>query len=442
MSNPKKNSIFHIVMFPWFAVGHMTPFLHLSNRLAEKGLSTTFLLPNKAIQQLKHFNLYPDLIAFHSLIIPPVDGLPAGTETASDIPIHLTHFLTIAMDRTRDQVEKVIHEKKPKLVIYDVAHWIPEITKSVGIKAINYTVVSAASLAIVLNPARKVTLEKPITEAELAVPPSGYPSSTVVLRRHEVRSLLFVSYPFGEGITFYERITNAMKESDALAIRTCHETEGKFCDYIGSQYKKPVFLTGPVIPEPGKAPLEERWNKWLNGFEKDSVIFCAFGSQIVLEKEQFQELVLGFELAGLPFLVAIKPPAGISTVEEALPEGFEKRVKGRGIICGEWVQQLKILDHPSVGCFVNHCGFGSMWEALMSNCQVVLVPHLGDQILNTRFMAEELKVAVEVERDENGWFSKENLSQAIKSVMDKESEVGLMVKKNHNKWRETMDLVK
>lgn len=51
-------------------------------------------------------------------------------------------------------------------------------------------------------------------------------------------------------------------------------------------------------------------------------------------------------------------------------------------------------------------------------------------------MAKELKVAVEVEREESGWISKESLKEAIKSVMDTESEVGVMVKRNHEKWRE------
>ncbi|KDP20165.1 hypothetical protein JCGZ_00022 [Jatropha curcas] len=46
-------------------------------------------------------------------------------------------------------------------------------------------------------------------------------------------------------------------------------------------------------------------------------------------------------------------------------------------------------------------------------------------------MVEDLKVAVEVKRGENGWISKENLSKAIKSVMDKDSEVAMEVKSNH-----------
>ena len=44
----------------------------------------------------------------------------------------------------------------------------------------------------------------------------------------------------------------------------------------------------------------------------------------------------------------------------------------------------------------------------MSKCPIALVPHLGGQILNTKSMAEELKVVVEIGRDESGWFSKES----------------------------------
>ncbi|KAK7313092.1 hypothetical protein VNO77_37490 [Canavalia gladiata] len=431
------SKLLHIVMFPWFATGHMTPFVYLSNELAKRGHKITFLLPRKAELQLQHLNRYPHLFTFHTLTIPHINGLPQGTETASEIPISLNHLLVIAMDKTHDQVEKTLGAKKPDFVFYDNAYWVPQIAKKFGIKTVCYNVVCAASLAIVLVPARNVPKDRPITEEELNHPPKGYPSSKVVLTGPEARSLLFISLPFGEGnLTFYERITKALKESDAIAIRTNREIEGNFCDYIAAQYEKRVLLTGPVLPEEAEGKLEENWANWLDGFAPGSVVFCAFGSQINLEKKQFQELLLGFELSGFPFLVALKAPNGCEGVEEALPEGFEERVKGRGVVSRGWVQQLLILKHKSVGCFVNHCGFGSMWESLMSDKQIVLVPHLGDQVLNTKLLVEELEVAVEVEREENGWVSKESLSKAIKLVMDERSKVGAKVRKNHIKWKE------
>lgn len=269
---------------------------------------------------------------------------------------------------------------------------------------------------------------------------AGYPSTKVVLRGDEAQSLLFLSLPFGaNNITFYDRITTALRQCDAIAIRTCREIESSFCDYMSLQYHKPVLLTGPVLPQQNKDHnLEPSIAAWLGGFQPGSVVFCAFGSQLNLEKPQFQEIFLGLELTGLPFLVSLKPPMGCETVDEALPEGFEERVGRRGMVCRGWVHQPLILDHPMVGCFVNHCGFGSMWESLMSEKQIVLCPHLGDQILNTRVLVEELAVAVEVEKAEKGWVSKEKLSEAVKKVMDEGSEVGRKVRKNHEKWRSVL----
>ncbi|XP_059662680.1 UDP-glycosyltransferase 79B6-like [Cornus florida] len=430
-----KESKFHIAMFSWLAFGHMTAFLRLANKLAERGHRISFLLPKKAQLQLQHSNLHPHLITFHTMTVPHVQGLPPGTETASEITIFLNGHLATAMDLMRDQVEESLRLLKPDFVFYDFAHWIPAIASKIGSKTVCYNPVSAASLAIALVPAACIG---PSAD-ELIQPPPGYPSSIVLLSGYEGRALSFVSLEFGRGVTFYDRVTTAMKECNAISIRTCQEIEGHFCDYIGSQFGKPVLLTGPALPEPDKTQLEDdRWVKWLNGFEPGSVVFCAFGSQWILEKNQFQELLLGFELTGLPFLVAARPPSGSTSVEEAFPEGLEERVEGRGVVYGEWIEQPAILAHPSVGCFVSHGGFGSMWESLMTDNQIVLVPQLGDQILNTKLMAEELKVAVEVERDENGWFSKENLCNAIKCVTDKDSEMGCLIQKNHEKWKTTL----
>ena len=62
-----------------------------------------------------------------------------------------------------------------------------------------------------------------------------------------------------------------------------------------------------------------------------------------------QELLLGLELTGLPFLAALKPPSGAATIEEALPDGFKERVGGRGVVHGGWVAQPAILSHRRWG---------------------------------------------------------------------------------------------
>ncbi|KAM7277585.1 hypothetical protein ACFE04_004719 [Oxalis oulophora] len=385
----ESNSKLEIVIFSWFAYSHISPYMQLANKLAERGCKITFLLPQKALGQIQQQNHHPGSITLHPLIIPAVEGLPQGAEMASDIPMHMTGLLCTALDRTRPQFEEIIRQTKPNLVMHDIAHWIPEVTEPLGIKVVNYNLISAGTIAC-SSVLEDYNNDGSITEKELATPPEGYPSTTIVLRPHEARTFLHLLQSGGENISFYERVSMCSKRCEAISLRTCYEVEGELCDYVGTRYKRPVILSGPVLPEPSNTPLEEKWDKWLSKFEQGSVVFCAFGSQQSTEisKEQFQELCLGFESTGLPFLVALSPPR--------------------------------------------------VWESLMSDCQIVMLPHIIDQVLNARLMAAELKVGVEVERDENGWFSKENVCISIKKVMDKDDEFASTLRNNHAKLKDML----
>ncbi|KAJ0112696.1 hypothetical protein Patl1_01536 [Pistacia atlantica] len=63
------------------------------------------------------------------------------------------------------------------------------------------------------------------------------------------------------------------------------------------------------------------------------------------------------------------------------------RVKERGVVHTGWVQQQLVLAHNSVGCYVCHSGFSSVIEAIVNDCQLVLLPFKGDQIFNAKLIA-------------------------------------------------------
>ncbi|PHU18882.1 UDP-glycosyltransferase 79B2 [Capsicum chinense] len=268
----------------------------------------------------------------------------------------------------------------------------------------------------------------------------GYPSTTVVLRECEAKLLQFLFDEYGKGVTFLERMQKSRAGCDTIALKKCREVEGTFGDFAAKQLEKPILYTGAVLPELKNEPLEEHGlSNRLEKFEPGSVVFCALGSQTILQNKQFQELVLGLELTELPFLLAVKPPEETNSIEEALPEGFKQRVKEKGLILDCWVPQLKILSHKSVGCFVSHCGYGSMWESLaLCDCQLAFLPRFFDHLLNARLMEHELKVGVEVEKEENDLFTKENLCKAVKCMMDKDSQIACSMKENHRKWKELL----
>ncbi|KAJ1388929.1 UDP-glucuronosyl/UDP-glucosyltransferase [Sesbania bispinosa] len=427
----------HIAMFPWFAMGHLTPWLHLSNKLAKRGHRISFFIPKKTQAKLEQFNLHPHLITFFPINVPHVDGLPYGAETTSDVPSSLGPLIMTAMDRTEKEIELLLIELNPQIVFFDFSYWLPNLTRRLGIKSFQYWIVSPATVSYTTTRAR-MRDSCNMTEVDLMQPPPGYPVSSIKLHAHEAKFLARKrNWKFGSGVLFYDRLDNGLSQSDAIGFKGCREIEGPFVDYLEDQFGKPVLLSGPVIPEPPNTVLEEKLATWLAGFKDGSVIYCAFGSESMLPQDQFQELLLGLELTELPFLAVLKPPVGFETIEAALPEGFKERVQGRGIVQSGWVQQQLILEHPSLGCFLTHCGAGSLTEALINKCQIVLLPHLdSDHIVNSRMMDRNLKVGVEVDKDEeDGLFTKESVCNAVKIVMDDENELAREIRENHAKVR-------
>lgn len=418
-------------MYVWLAMGHITPCVQLANKLAKRGHRISIFIPTRTQSKLQHLNLHPHLITFVPITVPHVEGLPLGAETTSDVDRSHHPILMTAMDHTEKQVEHLLVQLKPNIVIFDFTHWLPDLARRLGIKSVQYSVTGL--LPSTFSAYREM-------QGQARNNPSGFPdlSSIIRLHKHEEKSFQSVKeLEFGSGVLFLDRLQMGSRSSDVIAFKNCREIEGPFVDFREKAGEKPVLLSGPVIPEPQTSPLDPEWDHWLGGFKRGSVVYCAFGSEFNLEPGQFQELVLALELSGKPFLVAAKAPKGYESVEAALPEGFEERVRGRGIVHGGWVQQQLILEHPSVGCFITHCGAGSMLEALLSQCQLVLLPTaLIDQVFNARMISQSFRAGVEVKKgEEDGLFTKESVCEAVKAVMIEESEIGKEVRANHARLR-------
>lgn len=71
------------------------------------------------------------------------------------------------------------------------------------------------------------------------------------------------------------------------------------------------------------------------------------------------EIVLGLEMVGYLFIWVVGSTSWVLT------EGWEDRVKGKGLTIKEWVDQRLILAHPVIGGFLSHCGWNSVLESLL-----------------------------------------------------------------------------
>jgi UDP:flavonoid glycosyltransferase YjiC (YdhE family) len=83
----------------------------------------------------------------------------------------------------------------------------------------------------------------------------------------------------------------------------------------------------------------------------------------------------------------------------------------------EWCDQQRVLAHPSVGCFVTHCGWNSTLEAVVCGVPMVAVPSWSDQPMNAWLVEEEWEVGVRAERDMEGVLARDELARCVELVM-------------------------
>ncbi|KAI3976743.1 hypothetical protein MKX01_008601 [Papaver californicum] len=137
---------------------------------------------------------------------------------------------------------------------------------------------------------------------------------------------------------------------------------------------------------------------WLDQQPTRSVIYLAFGSTTILNKNQFHELALGLELAGQPFLWVVRPSL-INEQIDAYPDGFQARVANRSRIVG-WAPQQKVLAHPSIACFVTHCGWNSTTEGVAMGVPFLCWAYFCDQFLNQSYICDVWKVGLQLNKND------------------------------------------
>ncbi|CAI9777429.1 unnamed protein product [Fraxinus pennsylvanica] len=157
---------------------------------------------------------------------------------------------------------------------------------------------------------------------------------------------------------------------------------------------------------------------WLDQQPQNSVIYVAFGSFTVFDHNQFQELALGLELINRPFSWVVRQNI-TEDVHNAYPTGFEERVHGWGHVVS-WAPQQKVLSHPSVACFISHCGWNSTIEGISNGVPFLCWPYFTDQIFNTTYICDYLKIGLELNKDDNGIIRREEIKDKLERVLGEE----------------------
>ncbi|KAF8392516.1 hypothetical protein HHK36_022859 [Tetracentron sinense] len=418
----------HVVMVPWLAFGHMIPFFNLSTALAKQGIRVSFISTPKNTLRLPKPppNLAP-LINLVDLCLPAVAGLPEGAEATIDVSFDEIQHLNTAYDLLQPQFRQFIANESPDWIIHDfVPYWTAEIAREFGIPQIFFSVFSAATLSFFGPPEYLVgdgqKKHRPSPES-LTFPPEWitFPSS-VAYRKYEANDVFALSFGQNASVmTIGERLSLAIRASEAVAVRSCSELEADYLNIVEKIYRKPVIPVG-FLPLEKTGVGEGEWVeifKWLDKQKPKSVVFVGFGSEAKLSRDQVYEIAHGLQLSNLPFLWALRSPMWALNGDDALPSDFQRTIGGRGVVVIGWVPQLEILAHPSICGSLVHSGWGSIVETLQHGHTLVVLPLGIDQGLNARLLVEK-GLAVEVERSEDGSFDGSGIAKALRKAMVEE----------------------
>ncbi|XP_051150565.1 UDP-glucosyltransferase 29-like [Andrographis paniculata] len=394
-----KASGFKILMFPWLAHGHISPFLELSKRLLSIKNFHIYICSTAinilSIESFIKSNNLGDSMEAVELKLEPSVHLPPHYHTTKNLPPHLFRELLKAFQTTRSSFSDILATLKPDLIIYDTLQpWAPKLAASRGIPAVHFFVDGAASRSNDIH--------------------SNFPE--LLLNDFEKTSLgeevkFLHNDMFEEGVMMSD--FNIELSSEVVLFKTSWSLEGKYINYVSNSFNKKILPTGPLVKYQDSSSQDDNSEilEWLNKKDHHSTVYISFGSELVLSEEEVEAIAKGLELCEVNFIWVLRTKA----IEEKLPLGFLERVKGRGIVTG-WAPQAKILQHSEIGAFVSHCGWSSVTESVYFGVPIIGMPMRMTMVAGANMLVAR-GVCVRIPRKENEGYKGEDIAMVMRDVM-------------------------
>ncbi|XP_039162665.1 flavonol 3-O-glucosyltransferase UGT89B1 [Eucalyptus grandis] len=202
-------------------------------------------------------------------------------------------------------------------------------------------------------------------------------------------------------------------ESWGIVVNSFDGLERAYLDHLRKDLGHDrVWAVGPLLPAEGDGsagpvnrggPISVSASEvltWLDACPGGSVVYVCFGSRVVLNQQQMDELVAGLERSGVRFILCARQSSKGGHVAAgdigAVPEYFEARVAGRGFLIRGWAPQVAILRHRAVGTFLTHCGWNSTLEGLSAKAVMLTWPMDAEQFVNAKLLVDKLGVGIRV----------------------------------------------
>nr|BBC62101.1 glucosyltransferase 0 [Nemophila menziesii] len=422
---------FHVVFFPLMAQGHLIPTLEIVKLFSSRGLKTTIVTTKlhvpvitKSIEKTNHSGNQINI----SIIKFPCKevGLPEGSESLDTLkqPDMFMKFFR-GLSLLQEPFEQILQELSPDCLVADMFFpWTTNVAAKYNIPRFVFHGFCLFALCVSEN----IRSYKPFKDVESDSEPivlPNFPNQIEFSKAQVPGSDLGIK----DGATeLFKQINEADITSYGIIINSFNELEKDYVDYYRNVCGRRAWLLGPlslINRNKDKTLIDEHeCLKWLDSKKPYSVIYACFGSVGRLSKLQLHEIALGLESSGHYFIWVVKKS---EEAEKWLPEGFEERIKDKGLIIRGWAPQVSILEQESTGGFVTHCGWNSTLEAISAGVPMATLPTFAEQPFNEKLLTRVLKIGIPVGSPLSNravsLVKREEVSDAVKRVMEGEEAI-------------------
>ncbi|XP_047076582.1 cyanidin 3-O-rutinoside 5-O-glucosyltransferase-like [Lolium rigidum] len=169
---------------------------------------------------------------------------------------------------------------------------------------------------------------------------------------------------------------------------------------------------------------EKGYMEWLDTKPARSVVYVSFGSMSAASKRQKEEMKRGLAASGKFYLWVVR--------KDSRDNNDDDRDDERSMVV-EWCDQMRVLSHPAVGCFITHCGWNSTLESVVCGAPVVGVPQWSDQDTNTRLIIE-WGIGVRATIDADRFLEAKELTRCVEMVMG-DTDEGVAIRSSSIAWK-------
>ncbi|CAL0299334.1 unnamed protein product [Lupinus luteus] len=459
----------HFVFIPFLAPGHILPMVDIAKLLAKRNVKVTIITtPLNSIQFKSSIEREIESgspIELHIVEFPNAEaGIPEGSESLETMPsMDLKTNFFKALDILQKPIEELLEKLSPSpccIVSDKNIPCVADISIKFKLPRILFDGTNCFNLLCNHNLHTSKVYETVSDPDSLIVVP-GLPHR-IEMRKSQL-PVIFTPGPDKELNAIRERIRTSEATSYGILVNTFEDLEGEYVKEYQRVTGHKVWCVGPVsLTNKDDLDKAQRGNKstttdesqyvnFLDSWPPCSVVYVCLGSLNRVTPEQLKEIGFGLEATKRPFIWVLRGAYRRDELENWLIEdGFEERLKGRGILIRGWAPQVLILSHKAIGAFLTHCGWNSTLEGICAGVPLITFPMFADQFYNEKVAVQVLETGVRVGVENSIHFgdedkfgdgvlvNRDNVKEAIEKVMGE----GEVKDKRRERARKYVELAK